>query len=171
MNQTTAKSIIMVPAMMPGPMLIGSPPPPSRRRRRFLRRGGGAGSSSGGGRNRGGSVRMGAALTFSATPSRCTTSGNGTSTTLSHCRQRMRLPASASLSRYSRPHEQVTEMICIADLASVVSRSTLEEHPQRVGEEARQPRAEASAVGPVDHAVVVGEAQRQHQPRFDLIAA
>ena len=44
-------------------------------------------------------------------------------------------------------------------------RSRLHQQPQRVAEELRQAHREAATVGTVDDAVVVGQAQRHHQPR------
>src|SRR4051812_47214843 len=44
----------------------------------------------------------------------------------------------------------------------------LEQRPAQVAEHLREVRAEARALGAVDHAVVVGQAQRHHEPRDEL---
>src|SRR3712207_7153402 len=48
------------------------------------------------------------------------------------------------------------------------SASCSQQHPAQVAEDLREVGAEAGGRGSVDHPVVVGERQREHQPRHEV---
>src|SRR6266852_3418328 len=61
-----------------------------------------------------------------------------------------------------------TSTSTISTLGTVSTFSTSEREYKRLLEGVGDPAEEARRVGAVDHAVVVGEREREHQPRLEL---